>query len=379
VSKAFAAAVTGLVSAAVLVSGCSRKPPGPIEIRLESPEAIVVSGLSSEETDALATVTPEALRSVLRVSVAGAADPMAGSIDVLDGRLEFKPAFPLDAGREYEVAFDGAAMPIPRTDAVARQSVSLPAPDRTPVTRVTAVYPTAERWPANLLRAYVVFSGPMSGDSGFPHITLVDESGAEVKDAFLPVEADFWNADHTRYTVFFDPGRVKRGILPNREQGRALVAGKRYSLRIDAAWRDAAGRPLAAPFEHAFSAGPAVEEALSVDDWSLTAPAAGQRQPLAVVFPWPIDRGLAERSLIVVNRAGDPVAGKAEMTEGDRDWLFTPANPWKAGEYRLTAFPILEDPSGNQVGRPFEVDMRQEPASPDVPRTRIFHVLGGSD
>ncbi len=31
---------------------------------------------------------------------------------------------------------------------------------------------------------------------------------------------DLWNEDRTRFTVLYDPGRVKRGILPNEEMGR---------------------------------------------------------------------------------------------------------------------------------------------------------------
>jgi hypothetical protein len=54
---------------------------------------------------------------------------------------------------------------------------------------------------------------------------MVDERGRPVDIPFLPVQADFWNADHTRYTLFFDPGRVKQGILPNEQLGRPLRAG----------------------------------------------------------------------------------------------------------------------------------------------------------
>ena len=68
--------------------------------------------------------------------------------------------------------------------------------------------------PANQLRLYLHFSAPMDWRSGHEHVPLLDDAGQEVPDAFLPLDADFWNDDRTRYTVFFDPGRVKRGILP---------------------------------------------------------------------------------------------------------------------------------------------------------------------
>ena len=76
----------------------------------------------------------------------------------------------------------------------------------------------------------------------------LDDRGQEVVDAFLPLDADFWNDDRTRYTVFFDPGRVKRGILPNKQMGRALAAGKRYTLLVKREWRDGHGLPLKEEF-----------------------------------------------------------------------------------------------------------------------------------
>ena len=66
---------------------------------------------------------------------------------------------------------------------------------------------------------------PMSRQAGVDFVRLLDDNGREVRNAFLPLEADFWNPAHTRYTLFLDPGRVKRGILPNEQMGRALRSG----------------------------------------------------------------------------------------------------------------------------------------------------------
>ncbi len=87
------------------------------------------------------------------------------------------------------------------------------------------VYPSADEWPENLLRFYIHFSGPMARETGAGWVHLMDDAGKEVTDALLPASVDFWNPDQTRYTGFFDPGRVKRGIRPNREMGRSLAAG----------------------------------------------------------------------------------------------------------------------------------------------------------
>ena len=68
---------------------------------------------------------------------------------------------------------------------------------------------------------------------------------------------EFWNYDHRRYTLFFDPGRVKQEILPNELLGRPLTAGEPYMLVVDASWPDANGVPMKEAFRKEFTVGPA--------------------------------------------------------------------------------------------------------------------------
>ena len=165
-----------------------------------------------------------------------------------------------------------------------------------------------------------------------------------------------WNADRTRFTVLYDPGRVKRGILPNEELGRPLAAGRTYTLVIDADWRDAAGQPLVAPFRREFRVGPPRERALDPADWRLDIPVHGTRDPLAVNFPAPLDYGLLQRALRVATGSGQPVDGEIRVEEAETRWVFTPRTPWAPGRYQLVAAETLEDVAGNRIGRPFEVD-----------------------
>ena len=44
--------------------------------------------------------------------------------------------------------------------------------------------------------------------------------------------------------VFFDPGRVKDGILPNKQMGPVLEAGRTYTLLVREDWQDTNGLPL---------------------------------------------------------------------------------------------------------------------------------------
>ena len=376
-----AARAAALVAALALVPACSQPSghalnpaPGEPSIRLvTSPSGqrtIDVAGLAVADLEQLERAAPsrDAWQAILRVHVAqadpGAAalPPVLGDYAVHDGALRFTPRFPFDAGQRYEVVFDPSSLPSARGRSAPMPSppvhamVEVPAPDREPSTRVAAVYPTGPEVPENHLRLYIVFSAPMGLGSGNPHVRLLDEGGEPVADAFLPLDVDLWNADRTRYTIFYDPGRVKRGIRPNAELGRPLSADRRYTVAIDAAWRDAAGQPLVASYRREFRVGPPRERALDPAAWRLDLPAGGTRDPLAVRFPVPLDYGLLQSALRVTTGEGRPLAGEIRVEQGETRWAFKPHAPWRLGEYQLVATATLEDVAGNRIGRPFEVD-----------------------
>jgi hypothetical protein len=239
-------------------------------------------------------------------------------------------------------------------------TVALPARDLVPTTIVEHIYPSTDALPENQLKFYIHFSAPMAGGDGLVFVKLLDENEEQVIDPFLPLGNAFWGRDHRRYTVFFDPGRVKRGILPNEEMGRPILEGHRYVLVVDPTWRDAEGLPLAEPFRKEFIAGPPDETPIDPKMWTLTTPRAETREPLTVDFPEPLDRAVLARTLAVEN-----VTGEIEISRDETRWSLIPEKPWQAGTYHLVALTILEDLAGNQIGKPFEVDVFERVDSPD--------------
>ncbi len=355
--------IPAAVLASIVALGCSR--PAIYTIGLNSGlKTIDVGGIPAASLAQLAKAdwTDGQWQALMQVSVKaapGSRPPaIVGRYTVADAVLRFTPMFPFDDGREYDVRFDPSRLPgsgaAPGAASLAA-TVTLPAVARTPSTVVSHLYPSGGVVPANQLRMYLHFSAPMDWRSGYDHITLLDERGQEVVDTFLPLDADFWNHDRTRYTVFFDPGRVKRGILPNRQMGRALIAGHRYTLVIKRDWRDGHGQLLKEEFRHAFTVGPAIERPLSLADWKLAAPAAGTRNPLSVTFPATLDHGLLQRALSVA-RDGASLDGETTIDPGETCWRFTPRDAWREGRHQLVALEFLEDLAGNRIGRAFEVD-----------------------
>jgi hypothetical protein len=348
-------------AAVVLAAACSRTPS--IEISFlgtSQPTAIEISGLPGRDVNALqkAALSRDQWQQILNVTVAGATIPIAGDYAVVDGMLRFTPMYGFDPGRPIEVRFDPSRIPgADPADPWRAQKQEVLAPAAKPLqpaTAVSRVYPSGGEVVANMLRFYIEFSGPMGQGSPLEQIRLVDEHGKEVVDPFLPVEAGFWTPDRTRFTLFFDPGRVKRGIKPNRDMGRALIPGKRYALVIDEGWLDGQGRTLKSEYRHEFTVRPPIEHPLDESRWIVEAPAAGTTEPLQVTFPWPLDYGLLNRAFSV--RRGDvEVAGAVAIGPRESRWRFTPKDPWTAGDHTLVALTLLEDPAGNRLGRAFEV------------------------
>ena len=287
-----AAAIASLaIAAACGSSGDSSSTPA-IALREQSnggPPYVEVTGLSGAQLRAVraASLTDAQWSSLFRVAVSDDSPGMLGTYAVTGDALRFTPQFALDPGRRYIARFDpahlpgagaGAALPIVAT-------VSVPAKHVVPSTTVARVYPSGDTVPENLLRMYVEFSGPMSRSSGIPHMKLLGSDGREIDGAFLPLDYEFWDPGHTRFTAFLDPGRVKSGILPNKQMGRALDTGRTVTLVISREWRDEHGLPLKEEYRRIFRVAAPVQKALDTASWRIEPPAAGSRNALVVTFP----------------------------------------------------------------------------------------------
>jgi hypothetical protein len=372
-----------IASLTLFAPGCggSDPPAGELAVGLVSGQepnfsSVRITGLSGAELRALrkARLSDEAWVSLLRVGVSGNdTAPVVGHYVVESETLEFRPRFPFDRGQLYSIRFDPKKLPTPRNSPVVEATLSIPSPELKPSTVVTAITPSSNTWPENLLRFYIHFSAPMSRRGAIEFVSLVDEKGRKLSDVFLEVNANLWNNDDTRFTVLLDPGRVKRGILPNLEQGRAIRDRGRYTIVIDAAWRDAAGQQMKEGYRRDVRVGLPVELPLTPADWRVTPPKADTRDPLSVSFPWPLDHALLQSAIGVSSARDQVVPGVVSIEANETRWVFTPEAPWQRGPYQLRVLTLLEDPSGNQVGRAFEMkpgtaaDSRPEPEIVMIP------------
>jgi hypothetical protein len=279
---------------------------------------------------------------------AGSGDvpPLLGSYTVEGSELVFRPRFPLSPGMhvravfhapgaaEVESAFDVPAGAVPQ-----------------PTTRVTRVYPSASVLPANALKLYIYFSAPMRRGDSWTHLRLLREDGTPVEYPFLELDQELWDRDYRRFTVLFDPGRIKRGLASRAEAGPALESGRTYTLVVERSWQDGRGATLAEEFRKTFRAGPDLRVPPDPNQWRIGAPRAGTREPLVLTFPKPLDYALLQHEIEIPGMRGE-IAVAREETE----WRFVPDVPWSAREYRIVIRTTLEDLAGNHINRPFDVD-----------------------
>jgi hypothetical protein len=290
---------------------------------------------------------------------AGAIDglpPMLGRYEREGTTVRFVPSFAPSPG----VTYVARAAWVP---AVEDAKFTLPRCDTASTTKVTAIYPTSDRVPANLLKLYVEFSAAMSDGEAERRIHLLDANGREVAAAFLHVDEELWDASRKRLTVLFDPGRIKRGLRSNVEDGAPLEGGRTFRVVIDKDWRDGEGRPLAEGASKTLQVADADRTSPDARQWDVESPVAGTTRPLTVRFDEPLDRALVERWINVIDAAGNRVDGRAAIGQRDATWSFVPARAWTTEAYQVMVDPRIEDLAGNTPAFLFDADMPKDDRS----------------
>jgi hypothetical protein len=284
--------------------------------------------------------------------------PVLGSYGLEQGAVRFKPRFPLAPGVRYRAVFQPGKIPGHRQakpePIVAEIFIAKPDKESTVVKHI---YPSADHLSENHLRFYIHFSAPMRQGEAYARVHLLDAFGKQIDHPFLELDEELWDPQGKRFTLLFHPGRIKKGLKPREELGPLLETGKTYTLVIDREWSDADARPLKELYRKTFTAGAAEETLPDPKTWKIQPPSAGSSEPLTVSFPRPLDHALLERMVWVTDAQNRKVPGTAAVTERETRWQFTPERPWQAGSHHVVVDTRLEDPSGNSLRRPFEVDV----------------------
>jgi hypothetical protein len=304
-------------------------------------------------------------QSVFAVYAGAAKDspPLLGTYSVESGELVFRPRFPLSPGLHVRAVFH------PPGDSDIETTFDIPAATLTPTTRVAQIYPSASVLPANALKLYIYFSAPMRRGDSWRHLRLLRDDGVTIDYPFLELDQELWDRDHRRFTVLFDPGRIKRGLASRAEAGPALEPGRTYTLVVDPAWQDGNGAPLAQEFRKTFRVAADLRTPPDPKKWRISAPRAGTRDPLVLNFERPLDYALLQHEIEISG-----MSGQISIAQEETEWRFTPDTPWEARDYPIVIRTTLEDLAGNHINRPFDVDTFNPITQSVAAETVILHV-----
>lgn len=272
---------------------------------------------------------------------------MLGDITPEDDNILFRPVVPLTRGLVYEIFFRNTLI----------GKIKVPSANAAYAPVVVKVYPTADTLPENLLKMYIQFSRPMREGESQKFISMLDENNDTLAGIFLDLQPELWNKERTVLTVWLDPGRIKRDLIPNQQLGNPLQKGKQYTLKISGDWKDVQGLPLQQPYSKPFTVGIRDDHSPDPAKWKLHIPAAQTDQPVAIHFGEPLDHFLLMETIRIVDEKNDSIPGSIKIMHNENGIEFIATHKWKAGKYRLQTQSILEDLAGNNLNKLFDRDI----------------------
>ncbi|MEM7375029.1 MAG: hypothetical protein AAF587_40925 [Bacteroidota bacterium] len=282
-----------------------------------------------------------------------------GSYTSVSGVLTFTPRFPFRPNLSYRAQYKSS------------EPILFRIPQKAPkeAARVLSIYPSVDSLPANQLKLFIHFSQPMRQGVAYEHLLWSDESGEALPSPFLELQPELWDETGRILTLWFDPGRVKRALGPNKIWGAPMEEGHLYHLSIDSTWTTTEGYPLTHGIHKSIFAVAEDRGKPDVSDWTISSPSEGTRIPLVIEFGESMDHLLLTKTFLLKNSQNEVIQGKIDIGRAEKSWYFFPDLPWQKDQYRLVIESRLEDLAGNNLNRLFDQEMSQkvdQPTDQDV-------------
>lgn len=280
------------------------------------------------------------------VRLKGSENAILGEYFKEDGSLVFRPVISFSWDQEYEIYKNNEFY----------LEFHVRAPENMIRPKLSGIYPKLDTVPENLLKMYFEFDSSMQPtQSSLDFIKVFNlTKGGEV-DVFLSLENELWNRDKTRLTLWLDPGRIKKDLIPNQEKGIPIEEGNHYELIVE---RHFLGVDFGKTYVKRFYVSERDEQRPSIKKWRLTEPKPSSKEGLGIEFDDFLDVILANESISIINENKELIAGDFLTSKKGNNTLFIPENPWKKGNYTLVIDSKLEDLAGNNLNRLFDVDLQ---------------------
>lgn len=309
------------------------------------------------------TGTKEANRYAIRLK--GKSHNVLGDFQKEGNDIQFTPVIAFTRGESYEILLDEKVI----------QEFLVPEDMEAERPRLLSFYPKLDTVPENLLKMYLVFSKPMQqSQSTLDFIKVFNTTTSEEVQIFLPLENELWNADRTELTLWLDPGRIKKDLIPNKEQGIPIKQGNNYEVVVENTLTDQEGIELGKPYVKRFSVAGRDIQKPNVKQWELTIPSVKSKEALGITFNDFLDAQLIEETISVINANRQQLKGSFLISKKGNNVLFVPEEAWKKGSYTLQIESRLEDLGGNNLNRLFDTDLQNDAVGTSKIYKRMFVV-----
>ena len=168
-----------------------------------------------------------------------------------------------------------------------------------------------------------------------------------------------WNLDHTELTLWLDPGRIKKDLIPNKVKGNPIKAGNTYTVYISKDWKDADGLQLEKEYQKTFYVAKKDAKQPSISVFRLEVPEENTKDILEIQSIENLDLMLIANNLKLYK---DDKLFTSFKIEFDKSSIIkiVPDNNWEKGTYKIVIASQQEDLAGNNFMRLFDRDVTQD-------------------
>ena len=293
-------------------------------------------------------IVKDSLAELLQVRLLNNAAPILhDELSLNNETVIFKPLIAFTPGLRYEVLFSNKPV----------GQFEIPALSMANRTEIVSIFPTVDTLPENALKLYIVFSKPMQEGQALNNITVIKNDNDTLQSTFLHLDQELWNKERTTLTLWFDPGRVKRDLQPNKNLGLPLQENNRYKIIIAESWRDERGIILKSGYQKEFIVGKRDNHFPNPENWTIYQPKAGTKEGLRIELHESLDYLLLKNAVHIIDRNGKTVDGTFVPMAKETVLTFTPDGIWNRAEYIINIESRLEDLAGNNLNRLFDKDL----------------------
>lgn len=284
-----------------------------------------------------------------KVKLKGKSQSIFGDLQKEGSDFIFTPIIPFTSGETYEVLKNDERY----------FDFSIPETERLQAPKLLGIYPKTDTVPENLLKMYFVFDKPMQQTQPtLNFIKVYNTADNKEVEIFLPLENELWNRDRTRLTLWLDPGRIKKDLIPNKEQGIPIEKENTYQIEVSPKLEDQEGNSLHKSYTKTFYVGARDQEKPLVSLWQITVPEKNTKSGLGIDFTEFLDSFLVEET-IKVYKGETEIEGAFFISKKANSLVFIPVQPWEKGNYMIQIESRLEDLAGNNLNRLFDEDLTQ--------------------